>query len=183
MDEDAQKQAKAMTRKQTKGTIGRRRFMQGAGLLSLGGAVAMACGGAKRQLLTTLDGTIGLGGEGVLVRRPGEPYEVRTELAQAQVRRELRRRPLAVFHHFSDFRVVDEESPLRSEWVESCDPPLATGAFRPQESLSLQAAAAMVAQANRIERSPVTNRRWTSHCTPATRWTMPSSTSCVGSLT
>ncbi|MGH8629134.1 MAG: hypothetical protein ACREU7_00005, partial [Burkholderiales bacterium] len=53
---------------------------------------------------------------------------------------------------------MDEESPLRSEWVESCQPPLATGAFRPQETLALHAVSALIAQANRIDRSPVTGR-------------------------
>jgi len=74
------------------------------------------------------------------------------------VGRDATRRSIIAFHHLSDFRLTDEESPLRSEWVESCPTPLATSAFRPHESLSAQAAAALVAAANRVERSPVTGR-------------------------
>ena len=140
------------------GTIGRRRFLQGASLLGLGLAVTAGCREEKESPLTTLDGTIDRGSDGALRYGPGEPYAVRTDLAEALAGREGRRRSLIVFHHFSDFRIVDEESPLRSEWVDSCEPAISTGAFRPQESLSLQAATAMVSQANRIDRSPVTGR-------------------------
>ncbi len=139
------------------GRLGRRRLLQGAGLLSLNLLIALACGGDE-QPLTTLDRTIGLDDEGSLVKAPGEPYVIRTELAPARAGREGTRRALLAFHHLSDFRIVDEESPLRSEWVESCQTSLFAGAFRPQESLSLQAAAAIVAQANSIDRSPVTGR-------------------------
>ena len=140
------------------GRLGRRRLLQGAGLLSLNLLIALACGDGEDPPLTTLDSTIALDDEGTLGKAPGEPYAVRTELAPAKAGREGTRRSLLVFHQLSDFRIVDEESPLRSEWVESCEAPLSAGAFRPQESLSLQAAAAMVAQANRIDRSPVSGR-------------------------
>lgn len=89
---------------------------------------------------------------------PGEPHEVRTELAEAQVGREGRRRSLVTFHHFADLQILDEESPLRGEWQDSCPTPLSTAAFRPQESLTLQVAASLVRQANRLNRSPLTNR-------------------------
>ncbi len=142
------------------GAIGRRRFLRDAGLSAawLGLALGLGCLGDDKLALTTLDGTIRLGQDGELSGGPGEPYEVGTSLAQAQVGREGRRRSLVVLHHFTDFRLLDEESPLRSEWVESCPQPLSRSAFRPQETLSLQAAAAMVAQANRIDRSPLTGR-------------------------
>ena len=80
-----------------------------------------------------MDRTIDRGGDGALRYGPGEPYAVRTDLAEALAGREDRRRSLIVFHHFSDFRIVDEESPLRSEWVDSCQPAISTSAFRPQE--------------------------------------------------
>ena len=99
-----------------------------------------------------------LGTDGVLRPGPGEPHQVRTELAQAQVGREKRRRSLVVFHHFGDAQILDEESPLRGEWQDSCPTPLSTAAFRPQESLTLQVTASLVRQANRIDRSPVTER-------------------------
>ncbi|MBI2912584.1 MAG: hypothetical protein HYY03_01540, partial [Chloroflexi bacterium] len=126
----------------------------GAGL-----ALTFGCGDRDDEPLTTLDGAIVLGKGGALASGPGEPYQVGTGLSAAQAGREGRRRSLVVFHHLTDFRVVDEESPLRSEWVDSCPTPLSTSAFRPQETLGLQAAAATVAQANRISRSPVTGRR------------------------
>jgi metallophosphoesterase (TIGR03767 family) len=83
---------------------------------------------------------------------------VRTELIEAQVGREGRRRSLLVFHHFADVQALDEESPLRGEWQDSCPTPLSTSAFRPQEALTLQVAAALVRQANAIDRSPLTER-------------------------
>jgi len=138
--------------------FGRRRFLWGAGLLGGGLLLAMACRDERRHPLTTIEGTIGLDEGGSLAYLSGQPYVVRTDLAEAQTGRETRRRSLLVFHHFSDFRIVDEESPLRSEWVESCSPSITTDAFRPQESMSVQAASAMIAQANRIERSPTTGR-------------------------
>jgi metallophosphoesterase (TIGR03767 family) len=141
-----------------RGKLGRRRFLQGAGLLGLGLAVSAGCRQEEEQPLTTLEGTIQRDGDGALRYAAGEPYAVRTDLAGALSGREGRRRSLLVFHHFSDFRIVDEESPLRSEWVDSCEPALSTSAFRPQESLSVHAASAMVTQANRIDRSPVTDR-------------------------
>ena len=141
-----------------RGKIGRRRFLKGTGLLGAGLLLAVACRGSRKSALTTIDRTIRLDERGSLVYATGQPYVVRTDLAEAQGGRENQRRSLLVFHHFSDFRIVDEESPLRSEWVEACRPAVTTDAFRPQESLSLQAATAMIAQANRIDRSGVTGR-------------------------
>ena len=147
------------TRKATLGTIGRRRFLKGAGVAGLGALVfTAACRDDGKQSPTTLDGTIVRDGDGALSRGPGEPYAVRTDLAEAQAGRDQRRRSLIAFHHFSDFRIVDEESPLRSEWVDACEPAISTSAFRPQEALSLQVAAAMIAQANRVDRSPAGGR-------------------------
>ena len=118
----------------------------------------MGCRGGDSEFLTTLDHTIALGEDGVLGLGPGEPYEVRTELAEAQIGREERRRSLVAFHHFADLQLLDEESPLRGEWQDSCPTPLSTAAFRPQETLTLQVAASLIRQANRVNRSPLTNR-------------------------
>ncbi len=118
----------------------------------------MGCRGGDSEFLTTLDRTIVLGEDGVLGLGPGEPYEVRTELAEAPVGREERRRSLVAFHHFADLQLLDEESPLRGEWQDSCPTPLSTSAFRPQEALTLQVAASLIRQANRVSRSPVTRR-------------------------
>jgi len=142
------------------GALSRRRFLKGAGAFGIGIIAAAACGGGEEKQKTgsTLDSTIVLNEDGDLVEGPGEPYAVRTELAQAKAGRDRRRRSLLTFHHLSDFRITDEESPLRSEWVEGCESPISTSAFRPQESLSLQAASALISRANRIDRSPVTGR-------------------------
>jgi metallophosphoesterase (TIGR03767 family) len=121
--------------------------------------ISLACRRNEDPPLTTLNATISRDGEGELTYGPGERYAVRTDLAAAQAGREERRRSLIAFHHFSDFRIVDEESPLRSEWVDSCESVISTSAYRPQEPLSVHAAAAAIAQANRIRESPVSGRR------------------------
>lgn len=121
-------------------------------------AFGAACRGRDGTTPTTLEGTIVRAADGSAAPGPGEPYVVRTELSPAQAARAEKRRSLLVFHHLSDFRILDEESPLRSEWAEDCDPPLSTAAFRPHESLSLHAAEALIGQANRVNRSPVTGR-------------------------
>lgn len=139
--------------------LSRRRFLKGAGALGISLIAAAACGGEEEERSgSTLDQTIVVDEDGNLVNGPGEPYSVRTDLAQAKAGRETRRRSLLTFHHFSDFRITDEESPLRSEWVEGCASPISTAAFRPQESLSPHAASALISQANAIDRSPVTGR-------------------------
>ena len=140
--------------------LNRRRFLTGAGALGVGVVGWAACGGGNDDEpgQTTLDRTIAQDTAGNLVYAPGEPYVVRTDVAQAQAGRETRRRSLVAFHHLSDFRILDEESPLRSEWSDLCDPPPNTTAFRPQETLSVQAAEAVIAAANSIRTSPVTSR-------------------------
>ena len=135
----------------------RRHFLQRAGYLGLGVLVWIACGGGEeKRRATTLERTIQRDAEGNLVYGSGEPYVVRTELAQAQTGREGRRRSVVVFHHLSDFRILDEESPLRAEWSDECDPPPSTEAFRPQETLSVQAAEALIGAANGVHESPAT---------------------------
>ena len=139
--------------------IGRRRLLRGAGFFGAGAALAwtLGCGRRSDEPLTTLDRTVLLGEDGVLRYGPGEPYEVRTELSEAGVARE-RRRSLVAFHQFADFQLLDEESPLRGEWQDSCPVPLSTSAFRPQEALTLHTAASLIRAANRIDSSPLTDR-------------------------
>ena len=103
--------------------FGRRRFLQRTGFFGLGLAAWVACGGDEERPETTVDRTIVTDESDNLVYGPGEPHVVRAELAQAQSGREGRRRSLIVFHHLSDFRIVDEESPLRNEWADACEPP------------------------------------------------------------
>lgn len=138
--------------------ISRRIFLKRIGLAGLGTLVLGACSDKREDgAATTLDRTIGLGPDGSLLGGPGEPYAVRTELGEAQSGRDGRRRSLIAFHHLSDFRITDEESPARAEWQAECSPPVA-GAFRPQESLSVQAAEALIGRANELSRSPATGR-------------------------
>jgi hypothetical protein len=129
--------------------------LKGAGLVGVSVVAAVACGGDARLPLSTLDRTIVRDSDGDLVEGPGEPYSVRTDLAQAMAGREKLRRSLVTFHHLSDFRITDEESPLRSEWVEECATPISTvpsvpGIAQPAGRVCL------VSQANRLDRSPVT---------------------------
>jgi metallophosphoesterase (TIGR03767 family) len=109
-------------------------------------------------LPTTLEQTILLQPDGTFLYGPGEEYVVRTELETAHGERAVDRESLVVFHDLAGFGAVDEESPARSEWLESCEAPVTDKAFRPQESLSLQASAAIISAANDIDRSPVTGR-------------------------
>jgi len=109
--------------------------------------------------LTTLDVLIlDTDGDGVLEEvQPGEPYMVREDLVApaARDRRTQQPQSLLFFAHLTDLHVVDEESPMRGDFLDVCGPPL-TGAFRPQETLSTQALNAMVRQVNAIPGSPVT---------------------------
>jgi len=131
--------------------------LRDAGLAGLGVAAWAACAGSNSgPATTTLDRTIDIE-DGALVTGPGESHAVRTELAAAQAGRSGRRRSLALFHHFSDFRILDEESPARAEWQDQCEPP-ERDAFRPQETLSVQAAEALIERANAIKISPVTQQ-------------------------
>ncbi|MBI1885696.1 MAG: TIGR03767 family metallophosphoesterase [Chloroflexi bacterium] len=144
----------------TRRRLTRRRLLSGGVTLSAGLALSLACrGGGKQSLPTTLLRTIVFEPDGVtLTQGPGEPYQVRTDLAEAQVGREKRRRSFLVFHHLTDAQVVDEESPLRSEWFDSCPVPVIPTAFRPHEAMSLHLANSAIRQANRITESPVTGR-------------------------
>jgi metallophosphoesterase (TIGR03767 family) len=144
---------------QLRDIISRRLFLRGAGVAGLGTLAWAACGGGKGEDLaaTTLVHTIEVDVNGNLISGPGEPYAVRTELADAQAGRPSRRRSLVLFHHFSDFRILDEESPARAEWQDQCPSPV-TDSFRPQESLSVQAADGLIERANAVRLSPVTNQ-------------------------
>jgi metallophosphoesterase (TIGR03767 family) len=143
---------------QRRENISRRRFLRTAGLAGLGTLAWAACGGKGEDLAaTTLDRTVEVDAKGDLIQGPGEPYSVRTELADAQSGRADRRTSLVLFHHLSDFRILDEESPARAEWQDNCPTPV-TDAYRPQESLSVQAAEGIIERANEVKLSPVTRQ-------------------------
>ncbi len=118
--------------------------------------------GQSPQVPTTVDETIvDLDGDNrldVLTNRPGSPYVKREELGSTS--RNPNRRLLAHLVQISDFQTVDEESPLRIEDLDDVDlwdilPENVFGsAYRPQESLGLQTANAVVETLNEV-RSPI----------------------------
>jgi metallophosphoesterase (TIGR03767 family) len=88
---------------------------------------------------------------------PGEAYVVRDDLGQATPTRAKTRAELLFFGQVTDTHVVDEESPLRVEFLDRMGPPL-TAAYRPQEGLSTQVLESMVSQL-RNTTSPITGRK------------------------
>ncbi|MEO8687083.1 MAG: hypothetical protein ABI611_02555 [Solirubrobacteraceae bacterium] len=88
---------------------------------------------------------------------PGEDHVVRQDLAPASPDRGHTRQERLFFGQMTDTHVVDEESPLRVEFLDKVGPPF-TSAYRPQESLSSQVLESMVDQL-RNTTSPVTSRR------------------------
>jgi len=120
---------------------------------------------------TTLAGTYGRGtpdakGYAKIVRLPGEPHLVRTDLGiPASAGRVTSRRPLLAFAQLSDVHVVDHQSPARVEWLDRFEDPndlginpgLLDAAYRPQEMLSTQVMDAMVRKVNEVGTGPVTD--------------------------
>ncbi len=144
-----------------------------AGASALGGtgllrpARTWAASGPVAPAGTTLDytltrGTPGVGGYVPVVRGPGEPHLVRTDLGvPAGRKRAARRRAVLAFAHLTDVHVVDVQSPMRLEYFDRYDdnevgPGIASSAYRPQEMLTAHIAEAMVRAVNRVRVGPVT---------------------------
>lgn len=116
--------------------------------------------------LTTVDRSIVTTGSGqykTLTYGPGWSRVVRNDLAQPQAGRETRRQPLFCMPHFSDVHIIDEESPLRIEFLRAIKAPLLPkddfqAAWRPQETMTRQVAEAMVQRVNAQQNGPVTGR-------------------------
>jgi metallophosphoesterase (TIGR03767 family) len=87
---------------------------------------------------------------------PGEDHVVREDLAPAAPGRERRRASRLFFAHMTDTHVIDEESPLRVEFLDRFGGPF-TSAYRAQEGLSAQILDQMVEQL-RNTRSPITQK-------------------------
>ena len=94
--------------------------------------------------------------DNLLEYAPGEPHVVRDDLAPASPSRRRSRKESLFFGQMTDTHVVDEESPLRVEFLDKFGPPF-TSAYRPQESLSSQVLDSMVRQV-RNARSPLSGR-------------------------
>ncbi|MFN2526009.1 MAG: hypothetical protein ABR505_07065 [Actinomycetota bacterium] len=113
---------------------------------------------------TTLDRTIkDLDEDNLLEYAPGEPYIV---LGQTEGLSEdfvpPRERSLLNFLHLTDFQIIDEETPGKTEVVDPTAQAPAfralNSAFRPNDSLTTQIEEAMVRAVRRV-RSPITGKR------------------------
>lgn len=128
-----------------------------SGLIGLAAVACVASTAVAAELPTTFSQTIrDLDQDNLLDRAPGEAHAVRQELAAAEAGRASRRVPRLGFVQFTDTHIVDEESPLRVEYVDRNGPPL-TSAYRPHEGVSPQVMDQMVRQV-RSSVSPVTGR-------------------------
>ncbi|MBA3359394.1 MAG: TIGR03767 family metallophosphoesterase, partial [Thermoleophilaceae bacterium] len=94
-------------------------------------------GGAQGRARTTFEQTIlDRDGDNRLEPGPRDDYEVRAELGGPPAPDRSRTRvPQIFFGQMTDMHVVDEESPLRVEFLDRIGPPF-TSAYRPQEGLS-----------------------------------------------
>lgn len=110
---------------------------------------------------TLLAGPRGRAGYRPIVPGPGEPYTVREELARRPATGGVRT-PLLAFAHLTDIHMVDDQSPARVEFLDRYNDPgsrfsgLANlgGAYRSNETMSVQVADAMVRRVNEIAAGP-----------------------------
>lgn len=129
-------------------------------LLVAAGAALLAAAPSAAQGRTTLQGTIRVeGGYGKgpyhpLLRGPGEPHRVRTELAPAGRARAKTRRSLAFFGQLTDPQIADEMSPARVELLDPAGGAVAAS-WRPQEALGVHVLDATVRALNAARTSPV----------------------------
>jgi hypothetical protein len=130
-------------------------------LAALGAAVALGLGlavPAEGRPRTTFEQTIlDRDTDNRLEPAPGEPYVIRDDLGTAPAPSRRRGVPLVTFAQQTDSHVVDEESPLRVEFLDRFGPPF-TSAYRPQEGLSPQVLNEMVEQIRNTV-SPATSRK------------------------
>ncbi len=118
---------------------------------------AMLGAGAAHARPTTVDETIAdRNGDNRLERAPGERHVVRESLAPARAGRAVRRRQRVVFAQLTDTHVIDEESPLRVDFLDRVGDPFES-AYRPQEGLTPHVVNEM-ARRLRVARSAINNR-------------------------
>lgn len=116
---------------------------------------------------TLVRGTAGNGGYAPVVSQSGEPHTVRTDLGvQAGARRAAKRAPVLAFAHMTDVHLIDEQSPMRVEYVDRFEDTYAgaptlgllQSSYRAHEMLTLHIAESMVRAINKIGRGPVTGK-------------------------
>lgn len=125
-------------------------------------AAALAAPTQPPDTLSTLTQTIKLSSKAqaqyrVLVPGPGEPYVTRTDLLRAAppAGRTVNRRSLCYLGHLSDIHIIDVQSPGRLEPFVALSEEF-IDASRPQETMTVQVLAQMVASVDRAKYSPLT---------------------------
>jgi metallophosphoesterase (TIGR03767 family) len=126
--------------------------------LAVATIVLVSAASLVARIQSTAERTIGdADGDNRLDFGTGEAYVVRTELAAANPGRAATRTARLHFAQLTDSHIVDEESPLRVEFLDRRGPPL-TSAYRPQEGLSPHVQNEMARQIGRSV-GPVSRRR------------------------
>ena len=150
--------------------LSRRRFLAAsAGLAAAWGISRQTMGNALAaptepgDIPTTLLQTIRQASTGTnqyrtLLAGPGETYIPRYDLIgkKADSARANRRRSLAYLGHMSDIHIIDPQSPARLEPLQEMSPTLWQGAARPQDTMTVQVQAQMVAAMAAARYSPLT---------------------------
>ena len=118
----------------------------GLGLASCSRPAAVVMADARRQPTGRRSARtwIDPDGSGVLRVGAGEPLLARTELGPASPAR----RVLATLAHVTDAHVLDAQSPARAPFLARLGPPFSS-TFRPQETLTAQVLAGMLAAVDR----------------------------------
>ena len=91
-----------------------------------------------------------------LTAGPGYPLVVRADLTEPRPSRDDTRTGLASIVQFTDLHVVDAQSPVRFEFLNTVN----SSACRPQEALGTQGAAQLVERVNDLAKGPFTGRRF-----------------------
>jgi len=125
-------------------------------------AAALAAPSQPSNVPSTLTQTIRLSSQAreqyrTLVAAPGEPYVERTDLLRAAPRagRTADRRSLGYLGHLSDIHIIDAQSPGRLEPLIPVSESF-IDASRPQDTMTVQVLAQMVASVERAKYSPLT---------------------------
>lgn len=126
-------------------------------LATLVATLVMATSGLARPQTTAPQTILDRDGDNRLEPAPGEEYVVRDDLGQALPGREEERQEISFFGQMTDLHIVDEESPLRVEYLDRLGDPF-TSAYRPQEGLSPHVLNEMARQLRNTV-SPVTQRQ------------------------